>query len=319
MTSDGPVTFELDGPDALERRLTAIAGARREAARVRSRIGEVEQELERLEDEVQSAVVRLGAEEADVRQLQSFTLRGILADLRGRKGRELEREVAQLADARHELVTLRERQGAVVAELDGLQDRLVALGDLDAEWADAVAARERWVAERGEGDGARLVGIAEALGDIEDELHECEEVRVAAVDALSRLDDVADALGEPSGWAGGVDDEQLDELCVQVRSAEDAIRRLARELQDIGVELSEEGAAAVQRWDRAFEGFLSGVATDEALDRRAATAAAVVDRAQVRVGRIAAEVEERSSRLASSAAALQEERAELRRATVLEG
>lgn len=319
MTSDGPVTFELDGPEALERRLTAVAGARREAARVRTRLGEVEQELEQLESEVDAALVRLGDEEDDVRQLQSFSVRGILADLRGRKGAELQREVAELAVARAEVATLRARQADVVAELDALQDRLVALGDLDVEWADAVTARDRWVADRGDDRGARLLTIAEALGDVEDELQECEEVRVAAVDALDRLDGVADALGDPAEWSGGVDDERLDDLCVRVRTAEDAIRRLATELQDIGVSLTEEQATAAQRWDRAFEGFLSGVVTDEALDRRAADAAAVVDRAQVGVGRIAAEVEERSSALSARAVALQEERSELRQASVVEG
>lgn len=306
------MTFEIGGPEELERRLTAISGARREAARVRARIVEVEGELEQLEVDARVATERLASEEDDVRQLQTFTLRGILADLRGRKGTELEREVAEAATARHELVNLRDRQAAVVAELEGLQDRLVALGDLDAEWADAVAAKQRWVVDRGEGDAVRLADIAEELGDIEDEQHECDEARTAAVEALARLDEVADALGDPADWAGGVDDDRLDGLCTRVRSAEDAIRRLARELEDIGVGLTEEGSLAAQRWDRAFEGFLSGVVSDDALDRRVADALASVDRAQVRMGLIAADVEERSHRLTARAVALEEERDELR-------
>jgi len=311
VTFDGRVTFELDGPDALERRLTAITGSRREATRVRHRIAEVERELEELEGETMTALARLDGEADDVRRLQTFTLRGILADLRGRKGADLEREVAELASARHAVVTLRDRQAAAVTELDGLQDRLVALGDLDVEWAEAVSAKERWVAERGDRASGRLADLAEELGDVEDEQRECEEARVAAVDALARLDEVGDALGDPAHWADGADDDRLEELCARVRAAEDAIRRLADELRDVGVEPTEETDAAVERWDRAFEPVLAGVVADGALDRRVAAAVAIVERAQVRVGRLAAEVDERSARLTARGEALLGERAEL--------
>lgn len=310
MTFDGPVTFDLGGPEALERRLTAIASARREAARVRARIRAVEGELEELEVELREANERVSAEEDDVRRLQSFTLRGILADLRGQKGAELEREVAEVATARHAVVTLQDRQLAVVADLEGLQDRLVALGDLDAEWDDAVAAKARWVDE-GDGDSMRRADLAEALGDSEDELRECDEARTAAVDALACLDDVADHLGDESDWADGADDDRLDALCGSVRVAENAIRRLAAELEDVEVALDGGSRAVVMRWDRAFEGFLAGVVTDDALDRRVAEAAAVVDLARVRVGRIAEDVEARAVELGRRVAELREERAAL--------
>lgn len=320
MTADGPVTFELDGPDAVERRLAVVAGARREANRVRARIAEVEQELETLDAEVTAATARIGSEAADVRRLQSFTLTGILSDLRGQRESDLEREIAELADAQYLVATLRERQDAVVGELVSLQDRLVALGDPDAEWDDALAGRERWVELTGPVSD-RLSVIAGELGDLDDERVECDEAREVAGEALIRLDRVAESLGSAEDWTGydtwfggGVltsseRHDQLDDATKRMHEAEDSLRRLGKELAGLGDAV--ETTIRVHRWDRVFDVCFEDVFADASMRRRIADAIALVDLAQERVGRIAGVVEERSRGLTARIEELQQERATL--------
>ncbi|MCB0976234.1 MAG: hypothetical protein KDB02_02135 [Acidimicrobiales bacterium] len=321
MTGDEPTTFEIDGPAALERRLASITAAKREASRIRSRIAEVEAELESLDAEYGAAVQRLEGEEADVRKLAGFSFTGLIADLRGSREEALEREIAEAAAARLEVATLLERQDAEVRELSSLQDRLVALGDPDVEWQDALADRERWVEVHGGETAERLARIATEMGDLDDEMRECEEAREVAGEALSRLDGVAEALGAAEDWSGfdtwfggGVftrseKHDQLDEASRRIHEAEDSLRRLSKELADIGEEVG--SAVTVDRWDRAFDEFFDDVYSDASMRRRIGEALALVDHAQERVGRIAADVEERSRLLSQRIAALQEERAEL--------
>ena len=237
MTGDEPTTFEIDGPAALERRLASITAAKREASRIRSRIAEVEAELESLDAEYGAAVQRLEGEEADVRKLAGFSFTGLIADLRGSREEALEREIAEAAAARLEVATLLERQDAEVRELSSLQDRLVALGDPDVEWQDALADRERWVEVHGGETAERLTRIATEMRDLDDEMRECEEAREVAGEALSRLDGVAEALGAAEDWSGfdtwfggGVftrseKHDQLDEASRRIHEAEDSLRR----------------------------------------------------------------------------------------------
>ncbi|MBX3314324.1 MAG: hypothetical protein KF906_08385 [Actinobacteria bacterium] len=310
MTADGPVTFELDGPEATERRLASIAAERREADRIRDRITVVEAELETLEVEEAAALARVDAEEADVRELQRFTIRGIVADLRGLKDEEIRREAAEVAVAHHDVLVVRERQAAVVRELDSLQDRLVALGDPDAEWSEAVRDHRRWIAEHGDEHAERLTGLAVELGELDDERRECDDARAAAVDALAALDDVDAALADGSGDpADDEHPERLDALCGLVRAAEDALRSLATELADLGLRLTTPDR--VERWDRAFSCFFDGLVGDEVLDARLAESAEVVGHALERVGRVAADVDERSRALSAREVDLLDERREL--------
>lgn len=309
--NDGPVTFELDGPEAVERRSASIAADRREAEHVRERIGRVDAELASLESEIEAALDRLDREQDDVRDLQRFTLRGILADLRGEKDDAMRREIAEVAEVRYEVATLRDRQSTAVRELDALQDRLVALGDLDAEWIAVQEARRSWIGESDDDDdavGARLAEIADALGDLEHERRECGEARVAAVEALARLDEVDDALTDAAPELADESrrDDRLELVCDRVRTAEDALRGLATELHDVGVDLAT--PEVVQRWDRAFDAFFTGLVVDESLAERLAGAAAIVDHAQERVGQVAADVEGRSKTVSTREDELFEER-----------
>lgn len=304
------MTFELDGPEATERRLASIAAERREAARVRNRIVVVEAELEDLEAEEAAALARVDAEEADVRELQRFTLRGIVADLRGQKDDQLRREAAEVALARHQVLVVRDRQAAVVRELDALQDRLVALGDPEADWADALGDHRRWIAEHGDEHAERLTRIAVELGELDDERRECDEARLAAVDALAALDEVDAALGAGPPDPDDVErDDRVEGLCVLVRDAEDALRSLATELADLGVRLTTPDVVA--RWDRAFECFFAGLVGDDVLDARFAESADVVGHALERVGQLAADVDERARLLSAREVELLEERRDL--------
>ena len=160
-----------------------------------------------------------------------------------------------------------------------------------------------------------------SCGEIDDEQHECEEARAAAVDALAKLDRVAESLGAAEDWSGfdtwfggGVftssdKHDRLDEAGRCMGEAEESLRRLGKELADLGE--SVEQAITVDRWDRAFDVFFDDVFADASMQRRITDAARLIDVAQERVGRIAADVEERSQRLSARAAGLQEERREL--------
>ena len=316
----GPALFELAGPEAAARGLSSAAAALREAERVRTALADAEQALEDLDARIGAARSRLADERQDVRELQTFTLRGVLSDLRGRRERELEREGAEAEAAHYRVAQLEDKQGTLVRARERLLDRLAALGDVEAAYDAAAAEQQRWVEAAGGADADALASVVDAIGRADDERLECEEGRVAADLAIAHLERVAALLGEPESWAaydtwrgevfGAAErDDRLEDLGAALHGAEGALRSLSKELGDVEPGLGD--TVPVERWERAFEPFFDDLGSERPFVARVQDAIVVDSVLHARVAQVRSAVEERLGAVVRRAEVLDADRRRL--------
>jgi hypothetical protein len=192
------------------------------------------------------ATEALADESADVRRLEDFSPTLIWATLRGDRDERLETERAEQRAAEYRVAAARravagaERESAVVAaDLD-------RLGDVAARRGRALAAKEAWVLAQGADGAGELTGLAAEVGTARGELTEVREVVAAADTAADALASARAHLDSASSWAaydtfggGGfladmMKRQKMDEAVVLMRTADEALHVLTRELGDLG-------------------------------------------------------------------------------------
>lgn len=289
----------IDGA-ALEQELARLADDRREAANLRAKLAHVTEALEAADALVERTRAALAEEQDDVTRLETLSLTRVLHSLSGSRSAELDRERAERDAARYAFAEADDRRKTTYRELQRIQDRLVALGDVDARWEAALHQRERWLEATGEPGAAEAVGLATQRGVVDAELREAEEALAAAERAMALLARAADLLGPPETWdgidrwfggaiAGGVHrHERLDEATELLRQVDAAMTALDRELAD--VEHATLAPLRFEAWDRAFDAMFEGLFTDLAVAKRLTEAIQRVGQARVTVERTADEL-----------------------------
>ena len=132
--------------EAPDDRLVEAARLRHEAAALHTRLDAATAHADGTTLRVQEARGRLSAEERDVDRLGSVSWSRILSSLKGTHVTDLEREQAERDVARYALADAQARDDAAMRDVEALQVRLEALGDVEAAYASALAAKEQWAA-----------------------------------------------------------------------------------------------------------------------------------------------------------------------------
>ncbi|MDN5895960.1 MAG: hypothetical protein L0H93_18285 [Nocardioides sp.] len=230
---------------------TALSGA--EQARVEQRkfgerIALLDQQVDESARQVSAAREALVDETADVEKLESFSPTRILAELKGDRVERLEREKAEQHAAEYAVATAEARLAQMVAERDNLRGRRDALGEVDATWEQALAAKERWLVTVDPDKGAAVSELAARIGGLQAEAKELSEAIDAHGRAVLELEGVAEFLGSARSWStydawfgGGMiadmaKHQKLDEASARMRSADTALKALGAELADVDVQ-----------------------------------------------------------------------------------
>ncbi|MFC7021989.1 hypothetical protein ACFQHV_02505 [Promicromonospora thailandica] len=278
----------------IQAELEAAQQAVAEHRRLSGRLESARAALATAEKGLARATEALAGEAADVRRLEELSPTLIWATLRGDRDERLEAERAEQRAAEYQVAAARravavaERESAVVAA------DLAGLGDVGARRDRALAAKESWVVGSG-ADGAReLTGLAAEVGAARAELTEVREVVAAADVAGAALAGARKHLDSASGWAaydtfggGGfvadlVKREKMDQAVALMRTADEALHALARELGDLGRDGV--GGIGVDGLSATFDVWLDDIFSDWSVMNRINEARDRVRAAQVAVG-----------------------------------
>ena len=299
--------------EELEAALTAAA----EHARVTARLERARAAEAQARERAVQARERLADETADVQALESFSPTRILAALRGSRDTDLDRERAEQQAAEYAVARADSLMLAAHDEVRRAEAELRTLGDVAGRRRDAMAAMDEWLRSSGSPAGAELTRLAEQSAAAHAERVEVREALEAGAAAAQTLAAVQQVLGSADGWAtydtffggGMLTDmmkyDRMDQAQQLLHHADQAVRRLSRELADVGMQPVVAGLQ-VDGFTRAFDVFFDNIFTDWSVKSRIGgaarqTAAAAGTVAEVR-RRLAARDQQLAADLARIAA-----------------
>jgi len=288
MTSGG------DGK-APDERLAEAARNRHDAAALRTRLDAATRHADGTTQRVQDARDRLADETQDVERLGSLSWSRILSSLKGSHATDLEREQAERDAARYALADAEARDLAAWRDVEGLQERLDGLGDVERAYAAALAAKEEWAASHDPELTQRLTSIAEARALLLAEDREAREAHEAGVRARHHLVEAHRLLDGAASWSawdtfggGGfftdmMKYDKLDQVAAALHRADAALASFSRELADLRLAAVE--AVNLDGMTHAFDVFFDNIFTDLRVRSR-------IQEADLRVRHALAEVDE---------------------------
>lgn len=237
----------------------------------------------RREQEASDLQQRAEGEAVDVAQLERFSPAQLWASLRGDLDDRLAVERAEHLAAVQAAKGGQERLAAAQQDLDRLTVAIVDLGDVDAAFATALAARAEEVRGQGSAASEELVSIDTQLGQLAAEGIEIAEAQRALAVTQGALAEAQLALDSAGGWStydtffgGGMiaDFMKHDRISQSAR----AFAAVNRSLEHLATELADLGAApveAVQISDSlaVFDVLFDNILTDWMVRERIADAA----------------------------------------------
>lgn len=268
---------------------------RREAAALRQRLEAATRHADTTNGRVQEARDRLTDESEDVARLESLSWTRILSTLKGDHTSDVEREAAERDAARYVVADAEARDEMARRDVEALQAQLDGLGDVDRCYADALAAKERWVSSHSPEVARELVEIAERRGALAAEDTEAREAHAAGLAARDLLVHARQLLGTARSWStwdtfggGGLFTDmmkydKLDQVSQVLRRADVALAAFSRELADLhlaGIE-----AVQLDGMTRTFDVFFDNIFSDLAVRSR-------IQDAEVRVVHVQQAVED---------------------------
>ncbi len=276
--------------DEIERRLAASA----QAVRERDLCARQHRQLSVRE---QTAAAKLAAarkecagEERDVERLEHLSLARVLAALHGAREDALAREKAEAEAARYRYADARQRLDEVRAERAGLEGRLAELAEAGSAYADALAAKERYLTRSADPRGARLLALAEERGRLAAELRELRRATRDADAAGQALAEVDDRLGTAANWstfdtyfdhgmiANAIKHDRIDQAAQAAREADRRLGALRSDLAELGGLEPTAPRLEISSGFRFADIFFNNFFTDLAVGRQIRDAQDTVDR-----------------------------------------
>ena len=230
----------------IQAELEAAQEAVFEHTRLTGRLGVARSALAAATADLAKATEALADEAADVQKLEDFSPTLIWATMRGNRDERLAAERAEQRAAEYRVASAQAALHSAEREDSAVRADLDRLGDVFARRTAALAAKEAWVVASGSDGAAELSGLAAEVGTARGELTELREVSGAAQRAGEALSGALQHLDSAGNWAaydtfgggGFLSDmmkrEKMDQAVALMRTADEALRALTRELGDLG-------------------------------------------------------------------------------------
>lgn len=230
---------------AIDRRLHEAKGRKLRLHAARNRLKSVKSDHRAVTKRRDRLQKRLRKERRDVKRLQGMGLASFYHSLMGTKDRRLRKERQEVSEAQLKLEAAREEVDALELEIEGLRAEIESLGDPGRDYEEALKEKARAVSAAGGARARELATLAGRRADQEEAIRELKEAVSAAKAASAALNLVLTHLDNAANWGsydmmgGGwmstsFKHDHLDKASRATRSAQIALRRLKRELSDVG-------------------------------------------------------------------------------------
>jgi hypothetical protein len=250
---------------------------------------------------------RVRAEAGDVAVLESVTPTRLWAAMRGTRSEDLDRERSELSAVQAEAAALKLAWAEAGAVRQQIQAALIRLGDVSAQWRQALNVEEGRLLDAGGGAAAQLVEISGQRAAVAAQRAEVAQAQAAARVAVSALKAAAQLLDSAESWStydtffgGGMlasmaKHDRMDAASAELKAADSALERLSSELADVG--LAAVGGIDVDELTRTFDIWFDNIFTDWSVADRISEAAERTQRAVRAVDTASARLRVRDSEL----------------------
>lgn len=315
------VTLDLTGPDAVDRQVSEAAQRRREYQRLSRQLDRAVAQVEKADAEVTEKREALASERDDVATLHDISFDRLIADLQGTLEVQMRREIAEANAAYYAVSEAENRREDAVRAMSRIQDRLVALGDVDRGWAEALAEKESLVVAKGAPTSDRLTEITARRGEIQAERTGAAEALAHGRQVVSLLEEAHRLLEGADGWTlvdtlleGGVVTSsprqiRMDEASQVLQKADLALDGLHREVGDL-VE-SADDAGDLEVLHGTCQGWFDGDLAEASVAERARVTLEAVEQAQAAVAAVLDELHDLDQSGAAEDDELRAERARI--------
>ena len=231
----------------MNRQLVAVRERMRTRRRLEAALADTRTALVRERARCEELEAKLRQEGADVERLEGLSLAGLFYAVLGSKEEQLEKERKEYLAAKLRHDASADAVRAMEQEMSEIEDRLVQLGDPEAEYQALLDQKNALVMQAGGARAERLLRLSEALADARSDAREVREAISAGVAVLDGLDRAAGALESARGWgtwdmigggivATAVKHSRIDEARAAIHSVQELLRRFRRELADVEAE-----------------------------------------------------------------------------------
>lgn len=187
---------------------------------------------------------QLISENRDVERLDGITLHNLWYSLRGTKEIVKRKEQEEYLAAKMKFDAANTSLATLESDLQRLERELDAIGDLEAEYQQAVQLKEEFLLRSGGPNARHLFELAEQLGKLKAEEKELEEALEAGTKAEEALSKVDASLGNAQGWGvvdilgGGlittaIKHSHIDNARNGIDKAQQMLLNFQRELADV--------------------------------------------------------------------------------------
>lgn len=294
---------------------------REERRSLDQRLRSAEEQVAACQQRVRERNAALTSETKDVERLESFSPTRIWASLRGSRDADMAKETAEREAARYAAAEAQAHLDAAQRDRDRFATQIEALGDVEARYAAALAAKDAWLRNTGSPQSAELAQIASERGRLAARQKETAEAYHAGVAAQQLLAQADRLLGSARGWStmdtffdgGMLTDmakyDKIDQAAAVLHEADIALAAFSRELADIDVQGV--GGVEVTSMNRTFDVFFDNIFSDMAVRSRITQAADRTRQALSAVTRLVPELAARQQQLGEQVADLDRRRERL--------
>ncbi len=294
MPDDVPSSSREWSLEELDERLRAVRAAVAERERLEQRLETTRRHLAVLHARAGRLEARVLREKRDVDELTGATLVALVARLTGDLRERLDEETREWVVAKAHLDACRDEQEAVRADIAALERRIASDADPRGEYAELLAAKDRWLAAHDADEAVVALHEAEREGVLLDALRELEEAHWAGQVARGALTGVLHALSKAQalgrldmvGLASSFGKfEHLDDAHRHASAANRALSRFQMELSDVAERHEAQLVMEIQGMSHFADAFLDDLVSDWVVQRRIDRSHASASIARTRVNR----------------------------------
>jgi hypothetical protein len=279
----------------IEQRLAAASQAVREHDLCAQQHRQLSAREQTAAAELEAARKEYAGAEKDVGRLEHLSLARVLAALHGSREDALARENAEAEAAGYRFAEARQRLEAVRAGLARVESLQAQLAGARREYADALAAKERYLTRSADPRGTRLLALAQERGRLTAELGELRRALDDAGAAGEALAEVRDLLGTAADWsafdtwfahgiiANSIKHDRIDQAAQAAREADERLAALRFDLAALGESEPAAPKLEISAGFRFADIFFNNIFTDLAVGRRIRDAQGSVDRSTEQV------------------------------------
>jgi chromosome segregation ATPase len=228
--------------------LAAVKERMRQRDKWTAMLNRYREDLRAAEATLAEADRHLKDEEEQMAKLQGLTLSHLFYALLGKQSDKVEETQQALLAAKLRYETAAKNVHFLQQDIADLEQRLAALGDVDAQYNEVLQRKEQAMLSMNTPEAVKISELSHHEADIRVKLKEVDEAIAAAEPALSTLNDCLESLDEAKGWGtwdmlgGGmistaIKRNHMDTAQELAYEAQQHLRRFQRELEDLHIHL----------------------------------------------------------------------------------